>query len=91
MDKKLLYLHLASVQPQNSGGLNTTLLQVFSMCNAFASAGYDVTLAMQKNNDFERNIQMFINNSFKNGISFKVETWNQKSNRLFREAKMRLV
>ena len=65
MDKKLLYLHLASVQPQNSGGLNTTLLQVFSMCNAFASAGYDVTLAMQKNNDFERNIQMFIINSFK--------------------------
>ena len=83
MDKKLLYLHLASVQPPNSGGLNTTLLQVFSMCNAFASAGYDVTLGMQNSNDFKTNIQMFIDNSFKNGIRFEIKTWDQKSNKLF--------
>lgn len=74
---------MAAIQPSKSGGLNTTLLQVFSMCNAFASAGYNVTLAMQKNDDFENSAKEFINNSFKNGIDFEVKTWNQKCKKLF--------
>lgn len=81
--KKLLYIHRASVQSSKSGGLNTTLLQVFSMCNAFVSAGYKVTLAMQKNDGFENNLEEFINNSFKSGIDFEIKTWNQKSKNLF--------
>src|SRR3989339_32099 len=83
MTKKLLYIHMASVQPSKSGGLNTTLLQVFSMCTAFVSAGYKVTLAMQKNEVFENNAEEFINNTFKDGIDFEVKTWNQKSKKLF--------
>ncbi|WP_226789071.1 glycosyltransferase [Polaribacter porphyrae] len=63
--------------------MNTTLLQVFSMCNAFVTAGYEVTLAMQKNENFENNLKDFINNSFKNGINFEIKTWNQKSKNLF--------
>ena len=55
---------MSSVQPAKSGGLNTTLLQVFSMCNAFVYSGYKVTLAMQKNDDFEQSAKEFINNSF---------------------------
>lgn len=74
---------MASVQPSKSGGLNTTLLQVFSMCNAFVSAGYKVTLAMQKNAGFKNNAEEFINNTFKDGIDFEVTTWNQKCKKLF--------
>mgnify|MGYP000029313381 FL=1 len=74
---------MASVQPSISGGLNTTLLQVFSMCTAFVSAGYNVTLAMQKNENFENNLEEFINNSFQDGIAFDITTWNQKSKKLF--------
>ena len=83
MTKKLLYIHMASVQPSKSGGLNTTLLQVFSMCTAFVNEGYEVTLAMQKNEDFEHNSEIFINNTFKSGINFKITTWNQKSKNVF--------
>ncbi len=83
MTKKLFYVHMASVQPSKSGGLNTTLIQVFSMCNAFVKAGYNVTLAMQKNKGFEKNSKNFINNSFKDGIDFQIETWNQMSTNLF--------
>ena len=74
---------MASVQPSKSGGLNTTLLQVFSMCAAFVTAGYKVTLAMQKNEGFENNLEEFINNSFKSGVDFEIKTWNQKSKNLF--------
>ena len=74
---------MASVQPSKSGGLNTTLLQVFSMCNAFVLAGYKVTLAMQKNNGFKNNAEEFINNTFKDGIDFEITTWNQKCKKLF--------
>ncbi|MBN1186841.1 MAG: glycosyltransferase, partial [Bacteroidales bacterium] len=81
--KKLLYIHMSSVQPSQSGGLNTTLLQVFSMCNAFVSAGYKVTLAMQENDDFENSAEKFIKNSFKSGIDFEVRTWSQKCKKLF--------
>lgn len=83
MTKKLFYIHIASVQPSKSGGLNTSLLQVFSMCTAFATAGYKVTLAMQKNEGFENNAEEFINNSFKSGINFEIKSWNQKSKNLF--------
>jgi len=83
MTKKLLYIHIASIQPSKSGGLNTTLLQVFSMCTAFAKAGYKVTLAMQKNYGFEINLEDFINNTFKSGIDFEIKTWDQKSKNLF--------
>jgi glycosyltransferase involved in cell wall biosynthesis len=83
MTNKLLYIHTSSVQPSKSGGLNTTLLQVFSMCTAFVSAGYKVTLAMQKNENFENNAEEFINNTFKDGIDFEVTTWNQKCKKLF--------
>ena len=62
MTKKLFYIHMASVQSSKSGGLNTTLLQVFSMCTAFVTAGYKVTLAMQENEGFEKNLKVFINN-----------------------------
>ena len=74
---------MASVQPSKSGGLNTTLLQVFSMCTAFVNAGYKVTLAMQKNEGFEHNSEIFIKNTFKSGINFKISTWNQKSKNVF--------
>ena len=74
---------MASFQPSKSGGLNTTLLQVFSMCSAFVRAGYKVILAMQKNEGFENNAQEFINNTFKDGIDFEMTTWNQKSKNLF--------
>ena len=42
--KTLLYIHMASVQPSKSGGLNTTLIQVFSMCTAFVESGYRDTV-----------------------------------------------
>lgn len=83
MTKELLYIHIVSVQDSKSGGLNTTLLQVFSMCTAFVKAGHKVTLAMQKNKDFEYNAKEFINNTFKDGIDFEIITWNQKSKNLF--------
>ena len=81
--KDLLYIHVASVQDSKSGGLNTTLLQVFSMCTAFVKSGYKVTLAMQKNNGFEYNAKEFINNTFREGINFEIITWNQKSKNNF--------
>lgn len=74
---------MASVQSSKSGGLNTTLLQVFSMCTAFVKAGYVVTLGMQKNEGFEKNLKDFIDNSFNGEIDFEIETWNQKSKNLF--------
>lgn len=74
---------MASVQSSKSGGLNTTLLQVFSMCTAFVTAGYKVTLAMQENEGFEKNLKVFINNTFKSGIKFEIVTWKQKSKNLF--------
>jgi glycosyltransferase involved in cell wall biosynthesis len=83
MTKKLLYIHIASVQSPKSGGQNTTLLQVFSMCNAFVGSGYKVTLAMQENEGFEKNLEVFINNTFKSGIKFEIVTWKQKSKNLF--------
>ena len=83
MIKRLFYVHMASVQPSESGGLNTTLIQVFSMCNAFVRAGYNVTLGMQKNKGFEKNSKNFINNSFKEGVDFQIKTWNQISTNLF--------
>lgn len=81
--KKLLHIHTASVQPATSGGLNTTLLQVFSMCSAFARAGFDVTLAMQRNAGFDENLDAFISNTFPEGIDFEIVTWKQKSTRNF--------
>lgn len=83
MTKKLLYIHVASVQSLKSGGLNTTLLQVFSMCTAFVRSGYRVTLAMQENDGFEKNLEAFINNTFKSGIDFEIVTWIQRSKNLF--------
>lgn len=83
MIKKLLYIHIASVQSAKSGGLNTTLLQVFSMCNAFVGSGYKVTLAMQENEGFEKNLEVFIYNTFKSGIKFEIVSWKQKSKNLF--------
>jgi len=74
---------MASVQSSKSGGLNTTLLQVFSMCNAFVGSGYEVTLAMQENESFGKNLEVFINNSFKSGIKFEIVSWKQKSKNLF--------
>ena len=74
---------MSSVQPLESGGLNTTLLQVFSMCKAFVSAGYKVTLAMQKNNGFNNNIEAFISRTFEGGIDFDITTWDQKCKNLF--------
>ena len=53
------------------------------MCTAFVNAGYKVTLAMQKNEGFEHNSEIFINNTFKSGINFKISTWNQKSKNVF--------
>ena len=83
MTKELLYIHIASVQPSKSGGLNTTLLQVFSMCTSFAKAGYKVNLAMQKNKGFEYNLKKFKDNTFEDGINFEIITWNQKSKNVF--------
>tara|TARA_Y100001958_G_C21248715_1_gene581897 strand:- start:17486 stop:18655 length:1170 start_codon:yes stop_codon:yes gene_type:complete len=83
MTKELLYIHIASVQDSKSGGLNTTLLQVFSMCTSFTKAGYKVTLAMQKNSGFEYNLKKFIDNTYESGINFEITTWNQKSKNVF--------
>ena len=83
MIKKLLYIHIASVQSAKSGGLNTTLLQVFSMCTAFVGSGYEVTLAMQENEGFEKNLKVFVDNTFKGGINFEIVSWKQKSKNLF--------
>ena len=83
MTKKILYIHIVSVQSAKSGGLNTTLLQVFSMCSAFVGSGYKVTLAMQENEGFEKNLEVFIKNTFKSGIKFEIVTWKQKSKNLF--------
>lgn len=83
MTKKILYIHIASVQPSKSGGLNTTLIQVFSMCTAFVGSGYKVTLAMQNNTGFKHNLNEFIKNTFSDGIDFEITTWNQKSKNLF--------
>jgi glycosyltransferase involved in cell wall biosynthesis len=82
-NKKLLYIHVQGIQDSKSGGLNSTLLQVFSMCNAFVSAGYSVTLLMEKNSDFKNNLNQFINNTFKAGIAFDIKTWNKKHKNKF--------
>jgi len=74
----LLYIHAQGIQSSNTGGLNTTLLQVFSMCNAFERAGYKVTLAMENSDDFENNLKEFTNNTFKDGIKFTIKTWKRK-------------
>ena len=68
---------MASVQPSKSGGLNTTLIQVFSMCTAFVESGYKVTLAMQNNNGFKHNLKEFIKNTFCDGIAFEIITWKK--------------
>jgi glycosyltransferase involved in cell wall biosynthesis len=81
--KSLLYIHSQGVQTSNSGGLNTTLLQVFSMCSAFVSAGYAVTLAMEKSGDFENNLQHFISNTFNDGIDFNIKTWQGRHKNRF--------
>ena len=80
---KLLYIHTQGVQESNSGGLNTTLLQVFSMCSAFVSAGNAVTLAMERSGDFENNLEQFINNTFKDGIAFDIKTWKKRHKKRF--------
>lgn len=88
MKNKLLYIHTQSIQPINSGGLNTTLLQVFSMCNSFARAGLEVTLAIERSGNFDRKLDIFIKRSFDKEVLFNIETWKQKTknrmlNRIF--------
>jgi glycosyltransferase involved in cell wall biosynthesis len=77
---KLLYIHNQGIQPFSSGGLNTTLLQVFSMCNAFARVSYIVTLAMEGDEKFNEKVKLYIEKSFNDGIIFSVIHWNRRHN-----------
>lgn len=81
MKIRLLYIHNSSITPKLRGGLNGTLLQVFSMCNAFARAGYNVTLAMEGYDDFEIDFYEFVENSFTEGVSFTTMNWEKMSNK----------
>jgi len=76
----LLYIHNQNIQSISSGGLNTTLLQVFSMCNAFVSFGNIVTLAMEGDDSFDDDLKLFINQSFNEDILFSVVHWGKRYN-----------
>ncbi len=74
----LLYIHAQGVQNSQTRGLNTTLLQVFSMCNSFSRVGYKVTLAMEGGGDFERDLSQFIEDSFNEDILFEIANWKKQ-------------
>lgn len=83
MNPNLLYIHNQNIQPVASGGLNTTLLQVFSMCKAFSKAGLNVKLAMQGDNNFYNNLNDFVKKSFKEELPFEVLYWTKAHNNGF--------
>ena len=76
--EKLLYIHNNFIAKK--GSLNTTLLQIFSMCNSFSKAGFDVILAMEGNDStFRTDIDCFAEDSFKHKLFFRTIHWNRKS------------
>lgn len=78
LQPRLLYIHAQGIQTSATGGLNTTLLQVFSMCNAFSRAGYQVSLVMEGDTNFEYDLSLFTMNSFNECIIFKIESWEKR-------------
>jgi len=81
--QNLLYIHNQSIQSITSGGLNTTLLQVFSMCKAFSKSGFNVILAMQGDIDFYYYLNDFVQKSFEEDLQFEVIYWKKASNNKF--------
>jgi len=77
MQKKLLYLHNRSFAPAQTGYMNVTLLQVFSMCNAFARLGLDVKLYMEGDQATADQIDAFKNTAFKDQLDFEVGFWSR--------------
>jgi len=76
--KKLLYVHNNSIA--SGGSQNTTLLQIFSMCNAFVNIGFEVVLAMEGNTEtFEEEVNSFVKSSFKFKNTFRTINWEKRS------------
>ena len=77
--KKLLYIHNKAIKNPKTGSLNTTLLQVFSMCIAFEKNGYDVILALEGGGSMPEALDEFINKSFLQRRHFKLTGWVRMS------------
>ena len=75
--KKLLYIHYNSFFPLSKGQLNITILQVFSMCNAFSRLGIKVTLYMEGNDDFHERVKDLEESAFKEKLLFTVLSWGK--------------
>ncbi|MCH8535987.1 MAG: glycosyltransferase [Flavobacteriaceae bacterium] len=76
-NKKLLYLHNKGFASKDLGKMNVTLLQVFSMCNAFSKIGYDVKLFMEGGQEAKLLLKEFKTTAFSEDIFFEVHFWKK--------------
>lgn len=76
--RKLLYIHNQAFNKTQNGSLNTTILQVFSMCQAFSQNGMEVTLYMEGADGFSKEIIAFQEKAFGTQLSFRVCFWKRK-------------
>jgi len=87
---KLLYIHNQQFSPSDRKGLNTTLLQVFSMCNALSHQGFTVKLFIQGDSNFRKELENFVKSAFCSELLFEVAHYYKKhKNRLLNRVLLR--
>lgn len=94
--KKLLYIHNRSFASNQTGYMNVTLLQVFSMCNAFARQGLEVKLYLEGDENSAEQLDAFKSTAFKDKMEFEVGFWsrvlkNGLLNRFFLRPKIKTI
>lgn len=68
----------------SEGSLNTTVLQVLSMCSAFSKAGWDVVLATESRSECSQSkLDTFIRSAFKEDSFVKTVFWERKLQKKF--------
>lgn len=90
INKYLLYLHNQKITTSDKGGLNTTMLQVFSMCKALSCNGVKVRLFIEGDDSFDKNLDAFEKGAFTSELPFEVSHWSRmNSNQLFNKILIR--
>lgn len=72
-----MYIHYTPFFPFSKGHINITMLQVFSMCNAFSRMGIQVTLYMEGGDDFNERVRDLEENAFREKLLFNVLSWRK--------------
>ncbi len=94
--KRILYIHNQSFSPKSKGAIDTTLLQVFSMCNSFTQHVDHVKLYMEGDNLFLERLEDFERTTFNSKFLFEIDCWkrlhkNRLLNRLIIQKKIRKI